>query len=94
MHDGDRRLVDEKKLSRRLLDLLGRDGLDDLGHPLRVILAHKCKDPRIVEEMVPRYRDTPQRLWGRGVFDAAPGDWRPEAELEAAARALAAALAG
>ena len=43
--------------------------------------------------LVPRYRDTPQRLWGRGAFEARPEDVRPEAELEAAARALAAALA-
>lgn len=43
--------------------------------------------------LVPRYRDTPQRLWGRGVFDATAADWRPAAELEAAARQLASALA-
>ncbi|ATB35391.1 hypothetical protein CYFUS_000804 [Cystobacter fuscus] len=42
--------------------------------------------------LVPRYRDTPARLWGRGAFDAAPGDFRPDEELEAAARALAATL--
>jgi diadenosine tetraphosphate (Ap4A) HIT family hydrolase len=42
--------------------------------------------------LVPRYRDTPPHLRGRGAFDAGPGDGRPEAELEAAARALAAAL--
>jgi diadenosine tetraphosphate (Ap4A) HIT family hydrolase len=42
--------------------------------------------------LVPRYRDTPARLWGRGAFDAAPGDFRPDEELEAAARALAAVL--
>jgi diadenosine tetraphosphate (Ap4A) HIT family hydrolase len=44
--------------------------------------------------LVPRYRDTPQRLWGRGAFEARPEDARPEAELEAAAHALARALAG
>ncbi|MCA1819554.1 MAG: HAD family hydrolase [Thermoplasmatota archaeon] len=30
------------------------DGL--IGNPLRVILAEKCKDPAMVEAMVPRYR--------------------------------------
>ncbi len=44
--------------------------------------------------LVPRYLDTPQRLWGRGAFDSRPEDTRPEAELEAAAQALASALAG
>ncbi|QRK12014.1 HIT family protein [Archangium violaceum] len=43
--------------------------------------------------LVPRYRDTPQRLWGRGAFDATAADWRPAGELEAAARQLASALA-
>ncbi|WNG33013.1 HIT family protein [Archangium minus] len=43
--------------------------------------------------LVPRYRDTPQRLWGRGAFDATAGDWRSATELEAAARQLASALA-
>lgn len=42
--------------------------------------------------VVPRFPDTPQRLWGRAVFDAPPADHRPAEELEAAARALAAAL--
>ncbi|ATB30524.1 HIT family protein [Melittangium boletus] len=42
--------------------------------------------------LVPRYRDTPRRLWGRGAFDALPAEARPEEELEAAARALGAAL--
>ena len=27
-----------------------------IGNPLRMILAEKCKDPKVVEEMVPRYR--------------------------------------
>lgn len=43
--------------------------------------------------LVPRYADTPQRLWGRGAFEARPEDLRSEAELEAAAQRLAAALA-
>ncbi|MBZ4420320.1 HIT family protein [Myxococcus sp. RHSTA-1-4] len=42
--------------------------------------------------LVPRFPDTPQRLWGRAAFDATPADHRPAEELEAAARALAAAL--
>jgi len=44
--------------------------------------------------LVPRFAQTPQRLWGRAAFDAAPADHRPAEELEAAARALAAALSG
>lgn len=43
--------------------------------------------------LVPRYPDTPQRLWGRAAFDAAPADFRPAEELEAAAQRLAEALA-
>ena len=43
--------------------------------------------------LVPRFADTPSRLWGRAVFDAPPADHRPAEELETAARALAAALA-
>ncbi|MBJ6760297.1 HIT family protein [Myxococcaceae bacterium JPH2] len=43
--------------------------------------------------LVPRYADTPQRLWGRAAFDALPGDHLAVEELEAAARTLAAALA-
>ncbi|MFL5351421.1 HIT family protein [Archangium sp.] len=43
--------------------------------------------------LVPRYPDTPKGLWGRGAFDAGPGEGRPEEELEAAARKLSAALA-
>ncbi|MCE9669012.1 HIT family protein [Myxococcus stipitatus] len=42
--------------------------------------------------LVPRYRDTPHRLWGRAAFDAPPADHRPAEELEAAAQALAQAL--
>ncbi|AGC41859.1 hypothetical protein MYSTI_00509 [Myxococcus stipitatus DSM 14675] len=42
--------------------------------------------------LVPRYRETPQRLWGRAVFDAPPADHLPAEALEAAARKLAAAL--
>ncbi len=42
--------------------------------------------------LVPRYAGTPDRLRGRGAFDAVPGDARPEAELVAAARAVVAAL--
>lgn len=44
--------------------------------------------------LVPRFAQTPQRLWGRAAFDAATADHRPPEELEAAARALAAALVG
>ncbi|XXF78650.1 HIT family protein [Myxococcaceae bacterium GXIMD 01537] len=43
--------------------------------------------------LVPRFADTPQHLRGRAVFDAPPSERRPDAELEAAARALAEALA-
>lgn len=43
--------------------------------------------------LVPRFPDTPRRLWGRAVFDAPEADHRPAEELEAAARAVAAALA-
>ncbi|MFP2929352.1 HIT family protein [Pyxidicoccus sp. 3LG] len=42
--------------------------------------------------LVPRFPQTPQRLWGRAAFDATPADHRPAEELESAARALAAAL--
>jgi diadenosine tetraphosphate (Ap4A) HIT family hydrolase len=44
--------------------------------------------------LVPRFAGTPQRLWGRAVFDAPPADHLPAEALEAAARALAAALSG
>lgn len=42
--------------------------------------------------LVPRFAATPDRLRGRGAFDARPEDARPEGELEAAARAVTAAL--
>ena len=42
--------------------------------------------------LVPRYAATPQRLRGRGAFDATPDDARPAAELAAAARLVADAL--
>lgn len=35
--------------------------------------------------LVPRYADTPEHLWGRGCFEARPGELRGEAELGAAA---------
>ncbi len=38
--------------------------------------------------LVPRYPDTPARLWGRGVFDARPEEAQSPEALEAAARAL------
>jgi diadenosine tetraphosphate (Ap4A) HIT family hydrolase len=44
--------------------------------------------------LVPRFADTPDRLRGRGCFDARPGDARPEAEIVAAAHAVARALRG
>jgi len=43
--------------------------------------------------VVPRYADTPERWRGPRVFQAQADDARPLAEVEAAARALAAALA-
>jgi diadenosine tetraphosphate (Ap4A) HIT family hydrolase len=42
--------------------------------------------------LVPRFVDTPPRLWGRAVFDAAPAEHLAVEELEAAARTLASAL--
>jgi diadenosine tetraphosphate (Ap4A) HIT family hydrolase len=42
--------------------------------------------------LVPRYAATPQRLRGRGAFDAAPADGRPAEELAAAARLVGEAL--
>lgn len=42
--------------------------------------------------LVPRYADTPDRLRGRGCFEARPEDLLPEPELIAAARAVARAL--
>lgn len=43
--------------------------------------------------LVPRFPDAPAHLRGARVFDAKPEDARPEAEIEAAAAALADALA-
>jgi diadenosine tetraphosphate (Ap4A) HIT family hydrolase len=43
--------------------------------------------------LVPRFADTPAHLRGRGAFDASAGEHLPPEPLEAAARALAAALA-
>ncbi len=42
--------------------------------------------------LVPRYAATPQRLRGRGAFDATPAEARPEEELAAASRLVAEAL--
>jgi len=42
--------------------------------------------------LVPRYAGTPQRLRGRGAFDATPAEALGEAELAAAARRVAAVL--
>ncbi len=42
--------------------------------------------------LVPRYADTPERLRGRRCFEGRPGDALPEAEVAAAARAIADAL--
>jgi diadenosine tetraphosphate (Ap4A) HIT family hydrolase len=42
--------------------------------------------------LVPRYASTPQRLRGRGAFDATPAEALPAEALAAAARAVAAAL--
>jgi diadenosine tetraphosphate (Ap4A) HIT family hydrolase len=43
--------------------------------------------------LVPRFPGTPRHLWGRAVFEAPASEHLPAQELEAAARALAAALA-
>jgi diadenosine tetraphosphate (Ap4A) HIT family hydrolase len=42
--------------------------------------------------LVPRYQTTPQRLRGRGAFEATPADAQGDDELAAAARAVAAEL--
>jgi histidine triad (HIT) family protein len=42
--------------------------------------------------LIPRFAQTPERLWGRAAFDAPASDHRPVQELEDAARALGAAL--
>jgi diadenosine tetraphosphate (Ap4A) HIT family hydrolase len=44
--------------------------------------------------LVPRHADTPERLRGRRCFEGRPEDMRPEAEVVAAGRAVAAALGG
>jgi diadenosine tetraphosphate (Ap4A) HIT family hydrolase len=44
--------------------------------------------------LVPRYASTPDRLRGRGAFEARPEDQRPAEELAAAARLVGEALAG
>lgn len=44
--------------------------------------------------LVPRYASTPDRLRGRGAFEARPEDLRPAEELAAAARLVAEALGG
>jgi len=43
--------------------------------------------------LVPRYAATPDRLRGRGAFDARPDEARPDEELAAAARLVAEVLA-
>jgi diadenosine tetraphosphate (Ap4A) HIT family hydrolase len=43
--------------------------------------------------LVPRFAGTPERLRGRRCFEGTAADAVPEAELAAAARAVAAALA-
>jgi histidine triad (HIT) family protein len=42
--------------------------------------------------LVPRFANTPPRLWGRAVFEATPAEHLPSEPLEAAAQALTAAL--
>jgi diadenosine tetraphosphate (Ap4A) HIT family hydrolase len=42
--------------------------------------------------LVPRYSDTPGRLWGRRCFEGTPADAIPEQEAAAAAQAVASAL--
>jgi diadenosine tetraphosphate (Ap4A) HIT family hydrolase len=44
--------------------------------------------------LVPRYAATPERLRGRGAFEARPEDLRPAEELAAAARLVGEALGG
>jgi diadenosine tetraphosphate (Ap4A) HIT family hydrolase len=43
--------------------------------------------------LIPRFADTPRHLWGRSVFEAKPAEHLSAEALEAAAKALAAALA-
>ena len=42
--------------------------------------------------LVPRFAETPERLRGRGCFEARPGDLLPEADAAAAAEAIGRAL--
>lgn len=42
--------------------------------------------------LVPRFHDTPERLRGRGCFEARPEELLPEAEVVRAARAVASRL--
>jgi diadenosine tetraphosphate (Ap4A) HIT family hydrolase len=42
--------------------------------------------------LVPRFSDTPERLWGRRCFDGRPEDMRAPDALAAAARAVARAI--
>lgn len=44
--------------------------------------------------LVPRYADTPERLHGRRCFEGRPDEMLSAAEVEGAARTIAAALAG
>lgn len=44
--------------------------------------------------LVPRYASTPDRLRGRGAFEARPEDMRPPEELAAAARLVGEAMVG
>jgi diadenosine tetraphosphate (Ap4A) HIT family hydrolase len=44
--------------------------------------------------LVPRFAETPERLRGRACFEGRAEDRRPEAELAAAARAVARSLGG
>jgi diadenosine tetraphosphate (Ap4A) HIT family hydrolase len=48
--------------------------------------------PHFHLHLVPRYADTPERLRGRRCFEGRPEDARPEAEIAAAAAAVARAL--
>lgn len=50
--------------------------------------------PHFHLHLVPRFAETPERLRGRRCFEGQPGDLLPEAELERAARAVRAAMAG
>ena len=52
IRDTMNRVLSERGQPTFTKDELGRL----IGNPLRTILAQKCKDPKVVEEMVPRYR--------------------------------------